>query len=81
VTAVSADTFGDVAQAWFTEKVEKKGLRSVKEVKRHLDTYVLPSWRDLNIHEIKLTRINALLDASMQSCGSSGLRSCAGATG
>jgi integrase len=63
VAAVSADTFGDVSQQWFTEKVKKKGLRSAREVKRHLDTYVLPSWRDLNIHEIKLTRINALLDA------------------
>ena len=57
-----AGTFKDVAGEWIKRHVEGNGLRSASEIKRHLDQYVLPRWKDRPFVEIRRGEVNALLD-------------------
>jgi len=56
------ETFREVAENWMRRHVEAKGLRSGGEIKRTLDKYVLPSWRDREFVGIKRSDIATLLD-------------------
>jgi integrase len=55
-------TFKDVAEKWFRHHVERNELRSAKELKRHLDNYILPKWASLQFHEIGRRKVTELLD-------------------
>jgi integrase len=54
-------TFEDVARAWIVEHVEGKGLRSGKEVIRHLTKYVFPRWNGRPIRELRRLDVKELL--------------------
>jgi|SRR5579863_19712 len=57
-----AGTFKQVAENWFKRHVEHNKLRSRYELRRHLDRYVLPKWKDLQFHEIGRRKVTELLD-------------------
>jgi integrase len=46
-------TFEDVARAWLVEHVEGQGLRSGKEMVRHLTRYVFPQWNGRAIRDLR----------------------------
>ncbi len=56
------ETFGAVAAEWLTRHVGKKELRSADEIKRLLDRYILPAWKDREFVSIRRSDIAALLD-------------------
>jgi integrase len=60
---VKPDTVADVTANWLKRHVEKEGLRTADEIRRLLDVYVLPHWRDCIFVEIKRSDITKLLDA------------------
>ena len=49
---VKRDTVADVAATWLARHVEKKAMRTADEMRRVLDRYVLPHWRDRVFAEI-----------------------------
>src|SRR5579862_4324083 len=55
-------TFKDVAENWFKRHVEAKRLRSKDEIKRQLEKYVYPKWKDRKFDEIRRGEVNELLD-------------------
>jgi integrase len=57
-----AGTFKHVADAWFKRHVEHNKLRSGYELRRHLDRYILPKWKNLQFHEIGRRKVTELLD-------------------
>jgi len=57
-----ADSFKDVAENWFKRHVEHNKLRSRNELRRHLDRYILPRWKDIPFHEVGRGKVTALLD-------------------
>ena len=57
-----AGTFEQVADAWFKRHVEHNKLRSGYELRRHLDRYILPKWKNLQFHEIGRRKVTELLD-------------------
>jgi hypothetical protein len=57
-----AETFGAVAANWLQRHVDAKGLVSEKQIKRLLDTHVLPHWRDRELTAIRRSDVAALLD-------------------
>jgi integrase len=59
---VKPDTFGDVAANWLRRHVEANGLRTGREMKRHLDVYVLARWKDRPMVGIRRSDVAALLD-------------------
>jgi integrase len=59
---VKRDTVADVAATWLARHVEKKGMRTADEMRRVLDRYVLPHWRDRVFAEIRRSDIANLLD-------------------
>jgi len=60
--APKGETFGDVAANWIKRHVEPNELRSGKEIKRLLDSHILPVWRDREFIAIKRSDVAALLD-------------------
>jgi integrase len=56
------ETFGAIVAAWLTRHVEKNGLRSAHEVRRLLDTHVLPAWGERDFLSIRRSDVAALLD-------------------
>ena len=56
------DSFAAVSESWLKRHVEAKGLRSGDEVKRVLEKYVLPVWRDRAFADIRRSDVAALLD-------------------
>ena len=59
---VQPDSFAAVAENWLKRHVEAKGLRSGDELKRVLEKYVLPVWRDRPFTDIRRSDVAALLD-------------------
>jgi integrase len=57
-----AGSFKDVAENWFERHVEHNKLRSRNELRRHLDRYIFPKWKDIPFHEIGRGKVTALLD-------------------
>ena len=60
---VQPDTVADVCAGWLKRHVEAKGLRTGDELRRVLERYVLPRWRDRPFAEIRRSDVAALLDA------------------
>ncbi|MGH6865633.1 MAG: tyrosine-type recombinase/integrase [Methyloceanibacter sp.] len=60
LTRVKAGSFKEVAENWFERHASK--LRSRSELRRHLDTIILPAWGDLLFSEVRRREVNALLD-------------------
>jgi integrase len=61
IASTEAGTFKKVAEDWFGDHVEKKRLRSGREIKRHLTTYVYPHWGHVKIFDITRKDANELL--------------------
>jgi integrase len=61
-TAKLAGSFAEVAGEWFKQDVEKRGLRSAREVRRHLDFYVMNRWGKRPFVEIRRKQVADLLD-------------------
>lgn len=57
------ETFDDVARDYLKRHVVAKGLRSEDEIRRLLNVYVLPAWKDLEFSEIRRGAVAKLLDA------------------
>jgi integrase len=60
---VKADSVGDVMATYLKRHVEARGLRTGGEIRRILQTNILPHWRDRPFAEIKRSDIAALLDS------------------
>ena len=60
---VQPDTVADVCAGWLKRHVEAKGLRTDYEMRRVVERYVLPRWRDRQFTAIKRSDVAALLDA------------------
>jgi integrase len=60
---VKADTVAAVIAAYLKRHVEARGLRTGDEIRRILQTYILPHWRDRVFAEIRRSDIAKLLDA------------------
>lgn len=58
----AAGSFKDVAENWFKRHVEHNKLRSRNDLRRHLDRYVLPKWKNVPFHEIGRGKVTELLD-------------------
>jgi integrase len=57
-----AESFGEVVENYLKRHVEAKGLLSAKEIRRCLNVYVLPHWRDREFATIRRGDVAALLD-------------------
>jgi integrase len=55
-------TFEEVATSWMKRHVEAKKLRSVAEIERCLNVYVLPGWKDRGFVSIRRGDVTTLLD-------------------
>jgi integrase len=55
-------TFAEISAEWYKRHVERKGLRTAAEIRRHLDRYVLPKWRNRKFLELRRIDVNNLLD-------------------
>jgi integrase len=56
------DSFADVAARWLKRHGEAKRLRSLTQIKRLLNTHVLPEWGDRPFLGIRRSDVAALLD-------------------
>jgi integrase len=56
------ESFKQVAEDWIKRHVEANKLRSAPEIKRILNTYVYPRWKDRRFLEIGRREVNKLLD-------------------
>lgn len=56
------DTFKEVADNWFKRHVEAQALRSAREIKRQLETYVYPKWKERKFLDLRRGEVNDLLD-------------------
>ncbi|MGB3490213.1 MAG: integrase arm-type DNA-binding domain-containing protein [Xanthobacteraceae bacterium] len=59
---VAAGTFKDVAENWFKRHVEHNKLRSRNDLRRHIDRYIFPKWKNIPFHEIGRGKVTELLD-------------------
>jgi integrase len=59
---VKPDTFKAVAENWLKRHVAKNKLRSGREIRRVLERYVYPHWRNRDFISIKRSDISGLLD-------------------
>jgi integrase len=59
---VQPDTVADVCAGWLKRHVEAKELRTGDELRRVLERYVLPHWRDRPFTAIRRSDVAALLD-------------------
>ena len=57
-----AETFGAVTANWLQRHVAANGLVSERQIRRLLDTHVLPRWRDRELVAIGRADLTALLD-------------------
>jgi integrase len=60
IAKAKAGTFQQVAEDWFTEHVEARKLRTAKELRRHLTTYVLPHWKNRLVFDIRRSDVLTL---------------------
>ena len=58
----AAGSFAEVAETFLKRHVQKKGLRSEREIRRILSTYVLPKWERREFVDITLKDVTELLD-------------------
>ena len=56
------DTFKEVADNWFKRHVEAQALRSAREIKPGLETYVYPKWKERKFLDLRRGEVNDLLD-------------------
>jgi integrase len=61
VASSEAGTFEKVSSDWLTDYVDRRKLRSGKEMRRHLATYILPMWGNRPIYDIGRKDIDELL--------------------
>jgi integrase len=54
--------FRDVAELWLTRHVRANGLRSIRQIIRHLNAHVYPAWRERPLLDIRRSDVAALLD-------------------
>jgi hypothetical protein len=57
------ESVAEVSENWLRRHVEKNKHRTANEVRRQVDKYVLPYWRDRIFVDIKRKDVTALLDA------------------
>ncbi|TIP04933.1 MAG: hypothetical protein E5X72_09645 [Mesorhizobium sp.] len=62
VASKEAGTFKEVAEDFVKRHVDKKGLRSKREIERQLRVYVYPRWKDKALFDITRRDVNKLLD-------------------
>lgn len=55
-------SFKEVAENWFKRHVEAEGIRSVRDIRAHLDRYIYPEWENLQFTAIRRTAITNLMD-------------------
>jgi integrase len=55
-------TFKDVAEQWMTRHVRGQGLRSIRQITRHLSAHIYPAWADRAFLDIRRSDVAALLD-------------------
>jgi integrase len=55
-------TFQDVAEQWMTRHVRGNGLRSIRQITRHLNAHIYPAWADRTFLDIRRSDVAALLD-------------------
>lgn len=55
-------SFKEIAENWFKRHVEAHRLRSLAEIRRQLEKYVYPKWKDRKFLEIRRREVNELLD-------------------
>ena len=62
---VQAETgsFHEIAENWFKRHVQGNKLRSQRDIRRQLESYVYPNWKHRKFLEIRRHEVNALLDA------------------
>jgi integrase len=63
-------TFKGVSDEWFKRQVEKRQLRSARNIRRYLDTYFLPEWGGRDFTSIRRGEVVTLLDKIEDECGS-----------
>jgi integrase len=56
------ESVAEVAENWLRRHVEKNNHRTAAEMRRQVDKYILPYWRDRIFVEIKRADVTALLD-------------------
>jgi integrase len=64
IASKEAGLFGGgdgVAERWYQERVVERELTSRKEIRRHLDTYILPALGDMKLFDIRRSHVIALL--------------------
>ena len=54
--------FEVVAERWLSEQVEARGLRSARELRRHVEKYMAPAFAGRRMHDIDQDDITDLLD-------------------
>ena len=54
-------SFGEVAKDCLHERVDRRGLRTAREVRRHIERYVLPHWEKTAINALRRSTVNDLL--------------------
>lgn len=59
---VKPDSVADVVASWIKRHLEAKELRSSREIRRMLDTHILPAWRDREFVSIRRSDVTALMD-------------------
>lgn len=57
-----AGTFKDVAENWFKRHVERNKLISHRDLRRHLDRYIYPKWKDIPFHDVSRRMVTELQD-------------------
>jgi integrase len=55
-------SFKDVADNWIKRHVDANGLRSARDIKRQLNKYVYPKWKDRSFLEIRRRDVTELLE-------------------
>jgi integrase len=55
-------TFKDVAEQWMMRHVRGNGLRSIRQITRHLNAHVYLAWRERPFLDIRRSDVAALLD-------------------
>jgi integrase len=65
------ESVAEVAENWLRRHVEKNRHRTAGEMRRQVEKYILPYWRDRIFVEIKRADVTALLDAIEDKHGAS----------
>jgi integrase len=69
IATAKAGTFKQVSDNWLKRHVDETGLRSAREIRRHLNTYVLPKWETRPFAGIRRRDVNELLDEIVDTSG------------